>query len=274
MFIIGELINSTRRRIRAAVESRDAAHIQDVARRQEQAGARMLDVNGGIPGQEAAALCWLVETVQQVSGLPLCLDSSDPEALKLALPLCKTRPMINSINDEPERFSAILPLVKEHQAKVVALCMGTAGPPNGVEDRIATAFRLVDRLTAEGISLDDIYVDPCVLPVSTGPAHGSAVAEAVARVAARYPGVHLSVGLSNVSFGLPCRKLLNEVFLVLLMSRGLDTAIADPCDRQLMASIAAAEALLGRDEFCVDYLRAYREGKLEPSAEQPSGAVR
>ena len=268
MFIIGELINSTRKRVRAAVESRDADYIKEVVRKQVEAGASMLDVNGGVPGREADCLCWLVNVVQEATDLPLCLDSSDAQALSAALPLCKQTPMINSITDEPERYAAVLPLVKQYGAKVVALCMGASGPPSAVEDRVATACRLVDGLTAEGVPLDDIYVDTCVLPVSTGPDHGRCVAEAVGQVMARYSGVHTSVGLSNVSFGLPSRKLLNEVFLVLLMSRGLDAAIVDPCDHQLMANIAAAEALLGRDEYCVAYLRAFREGKLELAVPQ------
>jgi len=124
----------------------------------------------------------------------------------------------------------------------------------------------VDVLTSSGMALDDIYVDPCVLPVSTGAQHGQGVAEAVAEVKRRYPGVHSSVGLSNVSYGLPVRKLLNQTFLTLLLSRGLDTAILDPCDRQLMANLAAAEALLGRDRHCAAYLRAFRDGKLETPA--------
>jgi len=118
-------------------------------------------------------------------------------------------------------------------------------------------------LTAAGYALDDIYVDGCVLPVSTGPEHGKGLLEAVGQITARYPGVHASAGISNVSFGLPLRKLLNETFAVLLMARGLDAGIVDPCDAQLMANIRAAEALLGRDEYCAEYLRAFREGKLE-----------
>jgi 5-methyltetrahydrofolate--homocysteine methyltransferase len=207
-----------------------------------------------------------VEVVQKAVDLPLCLDSSDPEALRRALPLCQKQPMINSLPDEPERLEAVLPLAKERRARVIALCMSPAGPPSGVEDRVATACRLVDRLTREGFALDDIFVDACVLPVSTGPEHGKAVAGAVAEIMVRYPGVHTSVGLSNVSFGLPARKLLNQAFLLLLMSRGLDAAIADPCDRQLMANIFAAEALLGRDEYCARYLRAFRQGKLDLTA--------
>jgi cobalamin-dependent methionine synthase I len=266
MIIIGELINSTRKRIREAVVARDAAYINEIAVRQKDAGAHVLDVNGGVPGQEAECLAWLVGVVQEAVDLPLCLDSSDPAALRAALPLCKERPLINSITDEADRFKAVLPLLKEYQASVIALCMSESGPPSGVEDRVGTASRLVDRLTEQGIPLDNIYVDACVLPISTGPDHGKSLAEAIGQITARYRGVHTSVGLSNVSFGLPVRRLMNQTFAVLLMSRGLDAAIVDPCDRQLMANIMAAEALLGRDEYCVEYLRAFRAGKLEPPA--------
>ena len=265
MFIIGELINSTRKRIRAAVEARDAAYIKEIAIRQARAGASMLDVNGGVVGQEPECLSWLVGVIQDEVDLPLCLDSADPAALRAALPLCKKPAMINSISIEGDRFNSVLPLVKDFKTKVIALCMGEYGPPAGVEDRVEIASKLVDRLTAAGVALDDIYVDACVLPISTGPEHGPALANAIGQIMARYPGVHTSVGLSNASFGLPVRKLLNETLIVLLMARGLDTAIADPCDRQMMANIAAAEALLGRDEYCVDYLKAFRAGKLEPA---------
>jgi 5-methyltetrahydrofolate--homocysteine methyltransferase len=266
MIIIGELINSTRKRIRAAVEARDAAYVKEIARRQAQAGASFLDVNGGVVGQEAECLSWLVQVIQEEVDLPLCLDSADPAALRAALPLCDKPAMINSITLEGDRFDTVLALVTEFQAKVIALCMGEYGPPAGVEDRVETASKLVDRLTAAGVALDDIYVDACVLPISTGPEHGPALAEAIGQIMARYPGVHTSVGLSNASFGLPARKLLNETLIVLLMARGLDAAIADPCDRQLMANIAAAEALLGRDEYCVEYLKAFRAGKLAAAA--------
>lgn len=266
MFIIGELINCTRKKVGAAAQAGDVAFIKETAIKQAKSGADMLDVNGGIPGREVEVLTWLVNIVQETVDLPLCLDSSDPAALRAALPLCRKRPMVNSIPDEKARFDAVLPLVREYRPKVIALCMSESGPPSGVEDRVATASRLVDRLTSEGVDLDDIYVDACVLPISTGPEHGQALAEAIARITARYPGVHTSVGLSNVSFGLPARKLLNQNFVVALMARGLDAAIVDPCDRQLMANIAAAEALLGRDEFCAGYLRAFRDGRLEAAS--------
>lgn len=264
MLIIGERINCTRKRIGQAARERDAELIKNEAIRQVEAGAQVLDVNGGIPGQEAELLPWLVTLVQEVADVPLCLDSADPEALNAALPLCRKRPMINSITDEPERQAAILPLIKQFGTQTIALCMSQAGPPSSLEDRIGTAGRLVEFLTSAGMTPEDIYVDACIFPLSVGAHHTTAMLQAVAQLASQYPGVHLSCGLSNVSHGLPVRKLLNEVFLMMLMGRGLDAAIVDPTDLHLMASIKAAEALLGKDEFCADYLRAYRSGKLEP----------
>ncbi len=266
MLLIGELINATRKKVGAAVEARDAEFIRDLAKRQAAAGADILDVNGGIAGREAESLEWLIGVVQEATDLPLSVDSSDSDALRHALPLCKKRPLVNSITGEPARFNALLPVLKDHGARVIALCMSAAGTPTGVADRVDTASRLIDRLTHEGLDIDDIFVDPCVIPVSTGPEHGAAVLDAVGCIKQRFAGVHTSVGLSNVSFGVPARKLMNQTFLMLLLARGLDTAILDPCDRQLMANLAAAEALLGRDEFCAQYLRAFRAGKLEPAA--------
>jgi 5-methyltetrahydrofolate--homocysteine methyltransferase len=260
MLIIGELINCTRKKAGEAAQKRDAEFFKDLARKQASAGAQMLDVNGDLQDQEAELLGWLVDLVQGVVDIPLCLDSADPKALVKVLPLCKQRPMINSISDEPAHW-AMLPVLKEHHPKLIALCTSESGLPTGVADRVATASRLIDRLTKEGFALDDIYVDACVLPVATGP-HGQNLLAAVSQIAAAYPGVHISGGVSNVSFGLPLRKLLNESFLLLLMAHGLDTAIVDPCDQQLMMNIMAAEALLGRDPHCKSYLRAYREGKL------------
>jgi len=260
MLIIGELINCARKKVAEAAQNRDADFFKDLARKQASAGAHVLDVNGDLPGEEAELLGWLVELIQGVVDVPLCLDSADPKALVQVLPLCKQRPMVNSISDEPGRW-AMLPVLKEYRPKVIALCTSESGLPTGIDDRVATACRLVDRLTSEGFGLEDIYVDVCVLPLATG-SHGRELLEAVGRVVAAYPGVHVSAGVSNVSFGLPSRKLLNQSFLLLLMACGLDAAIVDPCDQQLMSNVMAAEALLGRDDHCKRYLHAYRESRL------------
>ncbi len=262
MLIIGERLNCTRKRVGEAVFKGDADFVRTEAEKQLEAGADMLDVNGGIAGREVEYLCWMVNVVQELGEIPLCLDSADPKALSEALPLCKRTPMINSITQERDRIDSLVPLVREFKTKVIALCLEASGTPKSADDRIATASRLVEELTQAGIPLESIYVDPCVFPVSTGPEHGPAVIEAIAGIKQRFPGVHVSCGVSNVSFGLPERRLLNRVFLPMLLASGMDTAIVDPCDRPMMASIAAAEALLGLDEFCMAYLEAHRAGKL------------
>jgi cobalamin-dependent methionine synthase I len=263
MLIIGELINCTRKKVGAAAAARDEEFFKDLARQQVEAGADMLDVNGGLPGQEMEVLPWLVNVVQEAVSVPLCLDSADPEALRRALPLCMQRAMINSITNEQSRISTLMPVLKEFGPKIIALCLGESGPPNSASERVKHACRLVDLLTANGYALDDIYVDGCVLPVGTGPEQGKGLLDAVGEITFRYPGIHASAGVSNISFGLPLRTLLNETFAVLLMAHGLDAGIVDPLDTQLMANIRAAEALLGHDEYCGNYLRAYRDGNLE-----------
>jgi 5-methyltetrahydrofolate--homocysteine methyltransferase len=213
MLIVAERINASRRSIRAAREARDAATNQPEAKSQADSGATYIDVNGGtFPGREPELLCWLVEVVQAATRLPLCLDSPDPAAITAALAKVKSgRPMINSISLEPER--------------------------------------LVDRLTRAGVALDDIYVDPLVLPVGVDPQSGLATIEAIGEITRRYPGVHTICGLTNVSHGLPARALVNRTFLVAAMTRGLDAVIVDPTDAKLMTALKAAEALLGRDEY-------------------------
>ena len=263
MLIIGERINATRKKIGEAVQKGDAAFIREEALKQISAGAHALDVNGGVPGRERELLPWLVGVVQEAQDIQLCLDTADPGALRGALPLCKRKAIINSVTDEKERYDNVVPLAREFGAGVIALCMSESGPPEGADGRVTTACRLVDRLTADGVPLEDIYVDPCVFPVSTGPEHGPALLDATSRICSRYPGVHVSAGVSNVSFGMPVRRLLNETLLILLMSRGLDTAIIDPCQEGVVARILAAEALTGLDDYCANYLRAFREGKLE-----------
>ncbi|HLV86235.1 MAG TPA: dihydropteroate synthase [Candidatus Sulfotelmatobacter sp.] len=265
MLIIGELINCTRKKVGESARNRDAEFFRQLARKQVEAGANVLDVNGGVPDQEVELLSWLVDLVQDVADVPLSLDSADPIALERALPRCKERPIVNSISDEPARW-ALLPLLKEYKPKLIALCMSESGPPSAIEDRVATASKLVDRLTKEGFALDDLYVDACVMPAATSQDQGPKLLTAIAQIVERYPGIHISAGVSNVSFGLPQRKLLNEAFILLLMAHGLDAAIVDPCDSQLMANVLAAEALLGHDEFSAQYLRAYRQGRLNIAA--------
>lgn len=267
--IIGERINSSRKRIARAVEFKDAALIQQEARMQQEAGASFIDVNAGaFVRRETQFLPWLVKTVQEAVDLPLCLDTPNTDALKLALPEHRGKPIINSVTLESERMKVIVPLVLEYSCKVVALTMDESLIPADATKKFDIAARLIDALTKAGVSVEDIYVDPVVMPVSVAAGAGAETLGAISRIRNHFPASHIVCGVSNVSFQLPCRSLLNGTFLAMAMALGLDTAIIDPCDSAIMTSIAAAEALLGKDEFCMRYINAYREGRLP---EKPKG---
>nr|WP_320131330.1 methyltetrahydrofolate cobalamin methyltransferase [uncultured Holophaga sp.] len=266
MMIIGELINTSRKAVREAVEARDAAYIQKVALEQVEAGATYLDVNcGNMVGQELELMKWLVDTIQEVTDHPLCIDSPDEKALEVGLKLLKPgyKPFINSINMESHRWKAVLPLVKAFQAKVVALCIEDAGMPTTAEDRLRIATALVEGLTQEGVAIDDIYIDPLVKPLSTSDKSGVEVLESIKLIRTRFPEVHFTCGLSNISHGLPNRPVLNRLMVVQTMTVGMDGYILNPCDKAMMGMIYASQALLGRDKFCGKYLKAHRKGLYE-----------
>lgn len=264
MIIVGELINASRKAIRAAIEAQDVAAIQKVAVDELEAGANYIDVNAGIfVGKEAGYLQWLVQIVQEATGASCCIDSPDPKAIEKALSVHKGVAMINSISLEKERFQALLPLIAGTEHKVVALCMSDEGMPETTDARLAIADKLINGLVQNNIPLDNIYVDPLVQPVSTKDGFGVEFLEAVEKIMTTYKGVHTMCGLSNISYGLPIRKLLNQSFAVMAIARGLDGLIINPLDRQMMANIIAAETIAGRDSYCSNYLGAFRSGKLE-----------
>jgi 5-methyltetrahydrofolate--homocysteine methyltransferase len=273
MLIVGERINTSRKVkgepvIENAVKARDTAFFIDLAKKQYEAGASYIDVNAGtLLEGEPDALEWLVTTIQGALDVPLAIDSPNPVGIERALRVHKGQAMINSITAEKDRYNNLLPLVKEYKTKVIALSMGDAGIPPDAEGRITVAKELVGNLLSEGIELENIYLDPLVYPVATGSEYPQAVMETIRAAKAEWPGIHVSAGVSNVSHGMPLRKYLNQAFTVMCMTAGLDAAIVDPLDQQLMALIYATEALLGRDEYCAEYLAAAREGKLEPLAE-------
>lgn len=264
MLIVGERINASRKAVRQALERLDSELIRTEALSQAEAGANYIDINGGtFPGREAELLTWLAEAVQEVTDLPLCLDSSDPAALAAALPKVRTaRPMINSITLETGRFDPVLSLAREHRAKVIAMCQGEGRPPVSVSEKMELAVRMVERLTRGGLDPDDIYIDPLVFPLATDPGSGKAAILAIAGVMERFPGVHTICGLTNVSHGIPARKLVNRAFLVCAMAYGMDSAILDPTDPLLMGSIIATEAVLGTDEYCMNLIEAFQSGRL------------
>jgi cobalamin-dependent methionine synthase I len=263
MIIVGEKINTSRKSIAEAVEAENADFIAEVARNQAEAGAHYIDVNAGtFLEKEVGYLCWLVEVVQNAVDLPLCLDSPNPQALAEAIKHHKGEAMINSISLEKERYEALLPVVTDHPCRVVALCMAETSMPNTVEERVSVAAELIDKLTKKGVPLEKIYLDPLVQPVSVDTGMGKAVLGAIDKIMTDFTGVNTICGLSNISFGLPMRKVINRNFLALCMASGLSAAILDPTDKQLMATLLSVDMLLGRDEYCGSFLEAYQSGRI------------
>lgn len=266
MHLIGEKINGTRKRVGEAVTAHDTAFIQNLAREQVEAGVDLLDVNAGTtPDREPDDLVWLVNTIQDTVDTPLCLDSPNPVALKAALELVKRRPMINSVSGEPERLDNILPIVAQQGCMVVALAMDGAGLPRSVEDRMKAVMIVIAATRGAGIPDELVYVDPLIMTVATDMHAGVEALKAIREIRGEYPEVHITSGLSNISFGLPGRSLINRTFLSMAMEAGLDSAIVDPTNTELRESLLITEMLLGRDSFCRTYTKAFKAGRIGTS---------
>lgn len=262
--VIGERINTSRKKVQEAVAKRNAEYIISDVQEQQDAGASFIDVNGGARiGHETEDMKWLIDTIQPIAKAPLTLDSPDPAVLEMAFQMVETTPMINSISLEKERFDAMMPFLQGKKCKIIALCMDDAGMPTSASEIIARADTLVKELSSIGISTKDIYVDPLVQPISTDSNKGVMVLEATRGIKANYPEIHITGGLSNISFGLPQRKIINRTFVTLMMDAGMDSAIIDPLDKKIMATIKTADMLLGNDPFCGNYLRGVRSGAIE-----------
>ena len=260
MLIIAERINATRRPIAEALKARDAARIRREARRQAEAGADFIDLNAGAdPAREAEDLLWTIEQVRQVTDLPLCLDSSNPEVLRAGLEaLGEQQVMLNSVTGEAEKLAAVLPLAAQARARLVALTMDESGLPQTADQRLRVAEKIIEAATRQGVPVENLYVDPCIQPLSTSPEQAREALEAVRRIMDGFEGIHTTCGLSNISFGLPGRALVNRTYLACLIMAGLDSAILDPLAEGLMETVRAAEALAGRDEFCMNYIQFMR----------------
>lgn len=264
MLIVGERINASRKSIADAIVAQDGALIRKEALDQLNVGAHLIDVNAGVfVGEEVKYLRWLVQTIQEVAETPLCIDSPDAKALAGALSVHKGRAMVNSITDEADRYEKMIPIIKEFRPQVVALCMTDGSVPTTSEERFQIASRLIEKLIHEGISPEDIYIDPLVMPLSTDTNDGMAVLETLEKVSRSFPRVNTICGLSNISYGLPSRRLINQIFLVAAITKGLNAVILDPMDKRIMANLITAQALLGKDEYCGEFLAAFRARKLD-----------
>ena len=261
--VVGERINPTgKKRLQQALRDGDSAYPCTQAVAQAEAGAQVLDVNAGLPGiDEAATLEQLVKDLQAVTDLPLQLDSSNPEALSRALRIYNGKPIVNSVNGEPETLEKILPLCKKYGAAVVGLALDKDGIPPTVEGRFAIAQRIVAAANAAGIPNEDIYIDCLTLTASAQQEGAVQTLEALSRCK-RELGVRTVLGVSNISFGLPCRGYLNTTFLTMAMSAGLDLAIMNPNTPEMMAAVRAYRVLTSQDLQSTDYVAAYADVQI------------
>jgi cobalamin-dependent methionine synthase I len=262
--IIGEKINGTRKHVAQAIAERDADFIKDLAQKQAEAGSTWLDVNAGThPEREPDDLIWLIENIQSVVDTPLSLDSANPKALEIAIKAVNKTPLINSISGEPDRLEKILPIVAEYGCEVIALAMDAKKIPESFDKRMEVIDKVIEHTRATGVSDDKVYVDPLAMTIATMNQSAVIACDTIRAVHEKYPEVHFTMGLSNISFGLPSRKQVNRGLLILAMQAGLDSAILDPLDKELQAAIVTTELLLGKDKHCLNYLKASRKGLFE-----------
>lgn len=256
--IIGERINPTgRKRLAAQLRGGDLTLVREEARAQVAEGADVIDVNVGAPGVDGVEMLprAVAAAAAEVDG-PLSIDTDDAEALRAALPLCPGRPLVNSVTGDERSLQAVLPLVEEHAAAVIALTMDDRGIPDTPEERLAVARKIVERAETMGIARQDVIVDCLALCVAADHRAAAVTLEAM-RLVREELGLNLVLGASNVSFGLPDRAAINSMFLAMAIAQGLTCAITDPA--QTRQAILISDLLLGRDEFAMRYIGFFRQ---------------
>ena len=256
--LIGERINPTgKKKLAAELKAGNMELVRREALAQVQAGADILDVNVGVTGVDQVALLpQAVQAVMKVVDVPLCLDSDDPKALEAALKVYQGKPIINSVTGQERSLEEVLPLVKEYGTAVIGLTMDDEGIPNDPDRRVAIARKIVERAEALGIPREDIIIDCLTLTVGADSKAGLVTIEAIRRVKAEL-GVNMTLGASNISFGLPDRDLLNSVFLAIVIAAGVNCPIVDVA--KVRSAILAADLVMGRDKYAMRYIEDYRQ---------------
>ena len=258
--VVGERINPTgKKRFQQALREGDMNYVLEQAVSQAEAGAQILDVNVGAPGVDEPVLMeQVVKALQSVTSLPLQLDSSNMEALARGLRVYNGKPIVNSTNGEPEKLAAILPLCKKYGAAIVGLAIDEKGIQPKAADRVAIARRITEAALAAGIPREDIYIDCLTLTASAQQEDVLATVQAL-EACKKELGVRTVLGVSNISFGLPCRTYLNTTFLTMAMYAGLDLAIMNPSSEEMMAAVYAYNVLTNRDKQSTKYIERFAD---------------
>jgi 5-methyltetrahydrofolate--homocysteine methyltransferase len=256
--LIGERINPTgKKKLTKSLQNGDLEIVRKEALAQVEAGADILDINVGALGvDEVVLLPQVVQIVMDTVDVPLCLDSANPAAIEAALKVYRGKPLVNSVTGQENSLKKILPLIKEYKAAVIGLTMDDKGIPDDVDQRVAIAHKIVGKAEAMGISRRDVIIDCLALTVGANTKTGLVVIEAIRRVKAELR-VNLTLGVSNISFGLPDRNLLNSAFITMAITMGVNCPIVDVA--KMRPAILAADLILDHDEYAVRYIKACRQ---------------
>ena len=265
MIIIGEKINGSIPSVAEAIAKRDAAFIKERARMQAQANATFIDCCASVEEKvEVETLEWMIDCIQEVTDLPIAVDSPSAEVLAQAYKHCKRPGLINSVSMEGDKADKIFKEVADSDWEIICLLSDDTGIPKTAGDRLKVFDDLMAKAKEYGIRPSRLHIDPLVEMLCTSEDGIAMNVEVIRTIRAKYPQIHITAAVSNISFNLPVRKLINMGFTVLAMNAGLDSAILDPTNRDLLGLIYATEALLGEDDYCMEYIGAYREGIIGP----------
>ena len=263
MIIIGEKINGSIPSMAKAIAARDEEYIRNIAIKQAEAGATFIDACASVPPEEELeVLKWLVDLIQNAVDTPIAIDSPNPECLVQAMPFCKKPGLVNSVSMEGNKIEVIFPAIADTKWDVAALLCDDSGIPQTAKKRLEVFEQIMAKAKEYNIDPSRIHIDPLVEMLCTSEDGIAMVIKVITEIKKRYPTIHVTGAVSNISFNLPARKLVNMGFVVLAMNAGMDSAIFDPLDKQLLGIIYATEALLGMDDYCIEYITAFREERI------------
>ncbi|HAM16638.1 MAG TPA: methyltetrahydrofolate--corrinoid methyltransferase [Eggerthellaceae bacterium] len=265
MIIIGEKINGSIPKCGAAIAARDEEYIREMARIQDQYGSTYIDCCASVNVDELETMEWLIGLIMEETDLPIAVDSPDPQVCVDAMKFCGDRVgLINSVSGEGDKIDIVFPKIADTKWGCVALLSDDTGIPADADGRIKVFHDIMARAKEFNIDPSRLYIDPLVETLGANPDALDTICDCTRRIKEEYPTIHVVGALSNISFGLPVRKMINMPFMTLCMAAGMDAAVMDPTNRDMNGVMHATEALLGEDEFCMEYLEAYRDNLFGP----------
>lgn len=264
MIIIAEKINGSIPSMGKAIAERNEEWIKDIAKKQADSGADFIDVCASVEVGEVETLEWLIGLVQSVTDTPISVDSPDARICVEGMKFCKKPGLINSVSGEGDKIDVVFPVIADTKWEVMALLCDDTGIPKSASDRIRVLDHIMAKVDEHGIAHNRVHIDPLVEMLCTSEDGIAMLLEVMNYIKANYPKVHISGAVSNISFNLPYRKIINLAFAVMAINAGMDSAVLDPLNRDLRGAIYATEALMGEDFMCMEYIGAFRDGIFGP----------